>query len=491
MRIILNNKILSITTLNVIHFCIISFFLFYVTRDLNYNSSFVDEAIYATVGEEVLRDVYWEKAISWMGGSYLYPLMSAYANRYYGLTGVRLMSSLLILLTGIISGKIAYQFAGYKTEVLTLFLFFSTSITLDIAQLGTYDTPAIAFLAVSMYAAMHSRYHSSTKSWVLVVFSSFFFTLATFAKYITIIFIPSILLMISLYPKHLKLKKSLIWLTISIIPLGFFVYQNSNDLTSLFITNPFTETRSRPYILSKILNDLALHIPLALSGIILALLKQRKEKKNLLLVLFLAGLTPLLFHLATANARSLWKHLVFTLAFWTPIGSFVLLKLNQAVMSKTNNNPVLVNSLQLIRTIVVVTLITSVWVNFSKHWRFQRSWPSATNIIEYLKNNRKTGDVIFAEASTVYKYHLYDGFEDPGAWPSTWYFNYEGTTGVEAMKKAIRNKEFKYIILNDFFTPDINKEILPAIEEHYSLLLTDTFKVSGVFDQTTRLWTPK
>jgi hypothetical protein len=491
MKFTLNQKQIDLSPLRLAYIVIIVFFVVYTGRDLNYNSAFVDEAIYATIGEEVLRGQYWERAIGWMGGSYLYPLMSAYVNRLYGLTGIRLMSMVLVLIAGITSGKIAGLLGGFKAEVLTILLFFSASISLNLAQLGTYDTPALSFLALSTYAAIHSRYHHGARSWALVALSTIFFTLAVYAKYFAAVFAPVVFLIIFFGPQSLKFKKSILWSLFFIITFGIFVVNNTDDLVSLYITSPFTEIKPRAYVFGKIWGDLTLHLPFAIAGAFYAAHTLKKEKRRLAIALFLAGAIPIAFHLGTGNARSLWKHMVITLMYWAPLTSYMLLLLGKNVNAKAAKRPVLTNSLQLVRTVIVVILVTNIWVNFSRHWRFQRSWPSATRIIEYLERNRNTGDKIFAEGATIYKYHLYDGFEDPFAWPSTWYLNYNGQEGVPAMQEAISNKEFRYIILNDFFTTETNKEILPTIQEHYNLVMTDTFKVSGVFDQTTRIWEAK
>src|SRR4030042_2779693 len=123
MTIKINTKKIEIKLADFFYFAGILFFIFYLVKDLNYNTAFVDEAIYATVGEEYLRKIYWENAISWVGGSYIYPVMSALVNRFYGLSGVRFLSMLLMLFTGIVVSKIAKNIGGKWAGIIALYLF--------------------------------------------------------------------------------------------------------------------------------------------------------------------------------------------------------------------------------------------------------------------------------------------------------------------------------------------------------------------------------
>src|SRR5690606_29857924 len=147
-----------------------------------------------------------------------------------------------------------------------------------------------------------------------------------------------------------------------------------------------------------------------------------------------------------------------SLFFWSPLAGWLLNKIHKSVTSVSKNMTYIQNFSQVVWTTLVIVMITNFWTSFSTHWIFQRSWPSTSKTLEYLREHRKSSDKILAEAASVYKFHLFDGFEDPSAWPSTWYLEYNGKQGVEAMKEAIEDKEFEYIILSDYFTIEINSE---------------------------------
>src|SRR5574341_6599 len=63
--------------------------------NLHYNTLFVDEAIYATVGREILSGHDLQASASWMFGSYLYPIVAALTNSAAGVVGMRGLSAVL------------------------------------------------------------------------------------------------------------------------------------------------------------------------------------------------------------------------------------------------------------------------------------------------------------------------------------------------------------------------------------------------------------
>lgn len=451
-------------------------FPFYILRDLSYNTAFVDEAIYATVGEEFLRGIFWESALSWMGGSYLYPALSALINRLLGLAGIRFFSFLCVFVAGIVSGEIARKIAGRHARVFAVSIFFASSIVLNMSALGTYDAPAILFLALTSLVAIHSkgRVH-------LILLSSFLFLLSVLSKYIAVLFAPFLLLLVMERTGD-RLLRGLIWASPFIIGLSLYALYNLESLINFFTSDSFTETKERFFILSEVVNHLNIFLlsPLAIFV--------KRKKLYLLTVLSLAGLMPLFYHLAFANFRSLWKHLVFTQFFWAPLLAGIFVFIYAKLKATARRKVIFNNASQLVYSGAIGLCVFGLWVSASNHWRFQRSWPSASPALDYLARVRKPGDKIFAEGSAVYKYHLFDGFVDPLSWTSTWYIEYQGRTGVEAMKKAIEDRAFDYIVLNGYYTREVSDELSRLADNYYMRVHTDSYKVSGEYDTLTVVW---
>ena len=503
MKIKLNNHELTITWYTVLYWGLISFFVFYIARDLAYNTAFVDEAIYATVGEEVLRKIFWEDAISWMGGSYLYPVVSALINRQLGLTGVRLFAMLCVLLTGIIAGKVAKKFAGKTAELITLFIFLFLSISLDLAQIGTYDAPSLAFVALSFYFALKSGESEGRRKIDLLFLSSISAGISIIIKYIAVFIIPAdMLLLVTLGFKknpdkslienmRAEMKNIIIWLIPIGLMLGYYALLYFEKIVPFFKGGNSSQPDTTYNILSEIVNKANIILLGLVVALVVAFKSKNSYKKWLVYTLFASGSIPLIYHIGFSNIRSLWKHLVFTSFFWTPAVAWPLVKLYKTIRSGYGKNVYYHNLAQFTLTVLIIGILTSMWLNFSKHWRFQRSWPSATPAIEFLETHRKPDDKIFAEASAIYKYHLFTGFEDPSSWSSTWYFEYKGEFGLPAMRKAIQDRYFAYVILNHYFTNYLDSQLEEELYKYYKVTLEYNYKVSGVYDNPTVIWEPK
>lgn len=491
MVVTINHLKLKISWTKVIYWLIIGFFTLYLASDLRYNTAFVDEAIYATVGEEVLRGQHWENALSWMGGSYFYPYTSALINRQMGLFGIRLYSLICMLATGIIAGKIAKQLGGKTAELIAMGLFLFGANTMGLAQLGTYDAPAFLFISLSLYFAIISRYDEGKIKYAKVALSAFAMALALLSKYIAAMFIPTIALLVFFKGKRSDFLAISFWGLISYTIFGYFVFMNMEAVYDTLTGYHYAESSTLLSIAKETAKYLYVYLITIPPAIYFALKGLKSEKKIIIFALLVGGIMPIAYHVSSVNIRSFWKHLAYSAFFWAPISAWFLNKTYKAINTAHNKNIALNNIAQFSLTASAILVFSFLWVNFSNHWEFQRSWPSTSSAIAYLEENRTPSDRIFAEGSAVYKYHLFSGFEDSGAWTSTWWLMYDGKEGTDAMKAAIWDRHFDYVVLNGYFTPTINDEIWWDLTQNYDVVFTDEYKVFGEYNYTTEIWKPK
>ena len=463
-------------------------YFLYIASDLSYNTAFVDEAIYASVGESALRGMFWESALSWMGGSYLYPIISASINRYFGLAGIRLFSAACLIVAGVVSGEIANYLKGEKARLVTLFLFLFSAISLNLGQLGTYDAPAVLFFSLSLLTALMAREESS-KSYSFVLASAVLFAMAVLSKYIVVIMAPAILGVIFGF-RFSRIYKMAIWGAVAYLVVAIFFVSYMEPLLTFFTGSAFKEPASKLKIFQETFKFMNFVLPTSILGF-LVVFRFKRNARLLVLALVLGALLPFSYHFVFENLRSLWKHLVYSQILLSPLAGVFVYWVYEKLKVRFSRNVILQNSSQLLIVVSLLLALSGVWLNLRYHWEFQRSWPSMTPVLNYLSENSEYGDKIFAEGSAIFKYHLFTGFEDPSAWGNTWYFSYEGVEGTEAMKTAIENKEFDYIVLNGYFTGDTVYELLPVVNENYELVMKDTYRLSGLYDIDTLLWVPK
>jgi Dolichyl-phosphate-mannose-protein mannosyltransferase len=471
---------------------LIGSFIALISANLQYNTAFVDEALYATIGEEYLLGSTWEKGLSWMGGSYIYPILSALLNRHWGLEGIRYFSMLCIVATGLLVGHLTTRLAKSRLIGLvsaTIFLF--SSITLNLAILGTYDSPSLLLLTVAFTLAWHAKQNPLTfASWSLTVLSALFFSAAVLIKYVAILWSPLFgLLFILTIPRYFG--KITIWGIILIACIAPYLWLNSTDLLAYFSGQYSIEPATRFKITKQIISTLYLYGTGIIFTFIFVIPRLSWPRRYLLLVFFIGGCIPLIYHLGASNIRSLCKHLVYASVFFAPLAGFGFVKTTSWMLISRQRSPRLVNVTQLTVAVMVICVISSLWVALSDHWRFQRSWPNQTQTIAYLDEHLQPDDRIFAEASVVLKFHLFRGLLEPQMWASTWYLQYQGQYGTPAMKSAIQDKTYRFVILNGYFTPAVNQQLLPELTANYEPIFSQDYKLSGTTSTITTIWARK
>lgn len=462
-----------------------------ISRNLQYNTAFVDEAIYATIGEEYLRGSTWEAALSWMGGSYVYPIISAFLNRRWGLEGIRFFSMLCLVGTGILVGRLSWQVSKDRLiSFISLSLFLFSSVTLNLAMLGTYDTPSLFLLAVAINLAWSAKYQPRSRIQTLLIFlSALAFGVAVLIKYVAVLWIPVFGLLFLISKPHLILK-GILWGIIVTSIIAPYVWYNQHDLSIYAAGSYSIEPAPRLTISQEVISTLYLY-GIGTLLIIFAVKNISWNQRFILFLLLLGGFVPLFYHIGTGNIRSLWKHLVYASVFLAPLAGIGFAQSGRWLFSTAHRATWVSNITQLAIAVIIICSISSLWINLSRHWRFQRSWPSMSQTIAYLDQHMQTNDRVFAEASAVLKFHLFRGFQDPQAWASTWYLEHNGLSGTDAMKAAIQDRKFRYVILNGYFTPWVNSQIQTELQANYELVMTERYKISGLHDIDTVVWVRK
>src|SRR5258706_15739508 len=121
-------------------------FLVRVTN-IQYNTLFVDEAIYSNLGEETLQGVFIQAGTGWIFGSYLYPSTAAIANKLGGVVGFRLYSAVLVTIAAWFVYLAARQVFDRQAALWTLLLFGLTGVSISLGQFAVIDVMCVPLLA--------------------------------------------------------------------------------------------------------------------------------------------------------------------------------------------------------------------------------------------------------------------------------------------------------------------------------------------------------
>ncbi len=443
---------------------------------ITYNTLFVDEAIYATVGQDVLHGVFTQNATTFMFGSYLYPVVSAIANDLGGVVGLRALSAALSTITSIFVYLIALRIFGKQTALWAMAIFGLAGISIELGQLAVYDSLAVPLMAASLYCLVRAATTDiddvAREDWYLLA-AAVTFSLSFLAKYITIICLPALLaIAAALYLSRGRSLRPLVkfpWVTALILVVYVFLFRN--DLAQVFIfknTNSY-QFATRAAVVRIIWQESGVTLLVSLVGAMLLVQHPPKLARLaapwdrvapalVMPVLLVTMLVIPIYALYGHNSRSLEKHLVFSLVFLAPLAGYACATIIQRVCLSKG-----AWSSYYRASGAVITALALIWFTdyaLGRDWDFEHSWPSTAGAISHLKAAGVTDhDQVLASRSYIYDYYFNYGVAHRSMWHSTWYLAYKGRYGLSAMEAAIHDHWFKYVVLDDYYTPDVAQEL--------------------------------
>ncbi len=458
---------------------------------LAFNTLHLDEAIYATVGEDTLSGVFQQGASGWMFGSYLYPITAALMDQIAGEIGLRFLSAALSTVAAIFVYLIALRLFDRQSALWTLFVFGLAGISINLGQHAVYDALGVPLLALTLYclicAIQEPRQQQNYLEWAGVSFS-----LTVLAKYIGILTLPALLLIAFWF--HLYYGRRLLaffsqipWQAFIIPDLlilgiyGAFYFDELREvLTGQFASQP----EDRAVIVLAIVQQIGVPIFLAVIGAFFAVRKgvMNPGKRHPKLFLLLLALTPLLlasllamplYHLITANIRSLWKHNVYTLVFLAPLSGYGLTRLIQYLRSLAGDRSVLLRGLGAVLT--AITLFWFVIDSFRQNTEFHHSWPNNQRVMGYMRSQNLTPQTsVLSSSYAIYEYYFDFGVDDRQTWSNVWYTEYGNLSGTEAIQQAIQECAFDIAILDTYYAPDFSYTLAIQLQQAgYAIVLSE------------------
>jgi len=467
-------------------------FLVGVTN-LNYNTLFLDEAMYAVAGEDLLQGIFTRSAISFHFGSYLYPVISAILNKMGGVTALRLTSIFMLCLASVSIYFTTRKLFGHNASLFGMMLFSFSGVVLNLGQLAVYDSLALPFLAASLYFLVAAAKAERCQKYLLLA-ASVCAILSTLSKYIGLIYLPALFVttLMLLELKGTSLRQALFPLfTYFIFPivlvLSFYAVNNWHELIQVFKEQGFSPA-PRWLILSIIGQNIGFVVLLAFAGLVVLIIALAYNRNNdtplffwnersqlnwvarprsyrvlffvALMIIFLTWLAAPFEQFITGNGRSLWKNCAYSLVFFSPLAGYCLATY---VVSLRSRN--------LAKNLITLLLLCGSIAYFSdqaleSNWSFHQSWPNTQGLINYLRDsglNEKSH--VLGEGVDIYEYYFDFGTNDRQIWNSFWYMDYGGVSGQEGALNAIRDRALDFIIIDDYYFPGIRERVNPVLVE--------------------------
>lgn len=447
--------------------------------NLEYNTLFVDEAIYARIGEAILIGQDPSDALGFMFGSFFYPALSAVASDVGGIIAMRALSAVLTLIAALYVFLTARRLFGQTAAFWALFLFALSGPGISLGQQAVYDVLAVTFLAASMYYTIVAAQRNRGEEKYYVI-AGICFALAILAKYITIAYLPALAAFALAVRLRHRGRPTLFsrpsWLlafcTLLII-LSPYLFYNLPQIQQTFSGQFSTQVAPRGEIILTMLFDIGLVMFMAVIGLwiciseIAQMIKVRGLNAIIFWVVAIAlGLSLFalpIYHLATSNIRALWKHEVFALVFLSPIASVVTARLLNTFWKGSGRYSFEKRVLSAV--LLIVGCLWFVRGAFIMNSNFQNSWPSVARATEHAERilRLQPDDFVLASGATIYEYYLFPDQPDPNRWQDTQGFQYNGVWGEAGMLDAVRRCALDAVILDDYYTPEINTLLQPEL----------------------------
>jgi 4-amino-4-deoxy-L-arabinose transferase-like glycosyltransferase len=354
------------------------------------NGPFVDEALYTVAGIRVLEgegraDGY----VTWFNGSpFVWPVIAAAGHHVAGLTGARLLAVALSTIALWCFSRTAVALVGERAAAWSTGAFAMNGLFLAFAHFAVYDVPALAALALAMWAAVRPA-HRSWRRWVIV--AALAFAIAVACKYAYVLMAPPLaaLLAANGERRHLAARLALFCGVAALVVAAYFQAVFGSPFpasTAAYFEQTFRRTRDHIAVLQLVFG----FVPLVLAGSGALLVWRRRPALAVAGVLALA-IYPA-FHLWTSNFVSGQKHVVAGFLFAYLLAGVALDRLWRA---------------QAVLALGALAAL-AVWGVVQWHWQ-EHSWSDARPLTRRLAQEIRPGERVIAESSWIYILALYPG----------------------------------------------------------------------------------
>jgi hypothetical protein len=437
--------------------------------NLNYNSPFLDEAIYIQIGLDTLSGQIEQtlESSSWVGGFPLfYPFLSA---SFFSLGGI-FLTRLFNVILGVVSVFLIYYFTKqlmlFKEEhsnklsgIIAASLMAVLAIPISLSRLANYDALSFTLFLLGitlLHKAIFSGERFLYPTSVVTLFLSFL------AKYITAIFFP-FLLLIPVYLAIRSRNSDIVWgivqyfCTPFLFLIGIYAFFNFPGLQSFFVNQAVLEAADPLELLETFFQYTWIAYVLSIFSLIFFL----DKRKFIVWILFLLSLVPPITHILSKNDASIAQHSFLSLIFLIPLASTFLAGLIRKIL------PLGILG-------IIGVLIFSLIYSIPQAKALDSFWPNTTGAVQILRQKVTPQDQILAESDDVIALGLRDKLISSDQIAGPFSFSYQDKEGLESYTQAIKDGYFNFIELeNAYFSDEYIAGIEGALATRYSKIFDD------------------
>jgi hypothetical protein len=376
---------------------IIGLWFLFCLATVNYNGPFFDEATQILAGLRTFEGHgYADNYLVWFGGSLLWPVLGGLGYKIAGLTGARIVATILATIAFVAVVRATKNLFGLKASFWTAVAFALNGPFWALARLGVYDSAALPGIAVSFWAVTELK-RKDNRIWLVV--AAVAFTTGMIAKYpIGLMLLPILGILLALRKQKAVIDIGILGFISVVMVLAFFL-----PFREQLAAAPGWQFENKPkfgvtiwMIGFALLYMNAAPFLLASGGWFVA-----RGKRILASVLLLSMAIWPIFHLSSSNPVSRNKHVVFSFLFVYPLVGLGLSALWGD--EKASNASRAAGRRAVILIIVALAAIGFVQIN-----QLNRAWPDTRQAANYLIDQVQPGDQLLINESWQFILYLYD-----------------------------------------------------------------------------------
>ncbi len=455
------------------------------TRNLLYTTAFLDETLEIIYGRLFLANPLhppYEQTLYWHYGWYLWPSLSAMADRIGGLFAVRYLSAICGVLTVLAIYLFARRLFSPVVGLASAAVFTFLGPAVFASRFATYDSVTLLFLAIGLWLYVRAWQEEERVTWLL---AACFFFLSFLSKYIVALYFPFLVL--------LCLRKGKRPFFFFAVPLTLFcsVYALvfRAILTSVFhlVGSENTGFQATSQQLWQIYffarADFWILLGLSLLTVIPAKRKSAGDssapgyRTSLQLALCLWLGTAVILGLqwrSSASDLRFFKHVTYSMIFLVPLAMEGVIRLLRRLPRKIYPAACM--------AVVLILAVTLGWLG--KAWNPDRLvfWPSLDPFISFF-DGRVSPQTRVLTNDLALRYYLDPPMPIENV-VGPYYFEFAGERGKDAYARAINEGFFDYVALSGKGLEEgafgMQSVIRPLLPQRYQLRLQMSDPTFGV-----------
>jgi Dolichyl-phosphate-mannose-protein mannosyltransferase len=403
-------------------------------HDPLYSTAYMDESVYVVYGRMFLArhfEAPLGTPLQWSFGWYLWPMLSALADRLGGLLAVRELAALLGTLTVAATYGFASRVFSKTVGLGAAAVMAVLGPAIMVSRIATRDSGSICFFALGLWAFAAAWQENKKRHWALAALGFF---AAFLCKYLVAIYFPALLLA-ALWKGR---KQALLFAAPLFAACAAYAVIYRVDLTHLLrYGGGYNALRAPDALEIYIFNRWDFWVIAVLA--MFAFAHRAWWRRSA--VMFAGALLVLAFQGYTRADYDYWKHVNYALFFLVPAavaGALLLVRM----FTPRNHHRQLIWGVSGVLALAFGTALLGN-VDRQEQWLF---WPGVDPALAYLEGKLTALDNVLVD-DTVFRYYLNPRLRQAQI-TDPMYAQYREFSGEEAYKAAVRDSAFSYIVLD-------------------------------------------